>query len=437
MKYLFLIVLLTSFFIINCVSIPKQYQVISPGVWRATLILKDTRQVFVTRSINKVVTRDVNPESTQTIIPFNFEVIYNTDSTFFIEVINGSERIKFDSILMGHDYRNGNDTMVIFLIPYAAQIKCIFENTKLAGEFIVNDKINYSIPFRAEYGKSYRFNKLPSQNNIDITGKWKTIFGKDSSDKFEAIGEFTQNDNIVTGTFRTETGDFRFLQGDIDNNIIKLSCFDGAHAFLFEGEVLENEIHGQFYSGKHYQRSWDSYRDNAAQLISADSLTKIIKNIPLQFQLPNSENNLISLDDEQYKGKPKVIQITGSWCPNCRDESEFILKYLKENPSTKTKFIAISFERKIDNDQGTDRIKDYKNSLKIPYEILLGGKANKDSASILFPQLDGIKAFPTLLFVDKNNKIIKTHTGFDGPATSQYSEFIEEFKETISKLESE
>ena len=107
--YLLLIYILFT----SCLSVPKQYNILAPGVWRATLILNENRQVFVTRNIDKVVTRDTRPESTQTLIPFNFNVIYKTDSSFYIELINGKEKIKMDSIKFGRNIKTGNDTMVI------------------------------------------------------------------------------------------------------------------------------------------------------------------------------------------------------------------------------------------------------------------------------------------------------------------------------------
>lgn len=162
MKTLYLLLPLICL-IQSCIRMPQQYNIISPGIWRASLVLNDSREVIVTRSIDKVVTRDANPESTKTLIPFNFEVIYRNDSSFYIEVINGPERIRFDSITYGRNIKTGNDTMVIYLRPYASVIRCIYENNKMAGEFIILDKVNYSIPFEASYGQAYRFLKIPEK----------------------------------------------------------------------------------------------------------------------------------------------------------------------------------------------------------------------------------------------------------------------------------
>ena len=114
----------------SCISIPKQYNVLSPGIWRGTFILDDRRQLIVTKGKDEEIVRDPNPESQKTVVPINFEVIYDSDKEFHIEFLNGKERIRFDSVEHGRDIRTGNDTFVIHLTPYDAIIKGIFEHNK-------------------------------------------------------------------------------------------------------------------------------------------------------------------------------------------------------------------------------------------------------------------------------------------------------------------
>jgi hypothetical protein len=42
-------------------------------------------------------------------------------------------------------------------------------------------------------------------------------------------------------------------------------------------------------------------------------------------------------------------------------------------------------------------------------------------------------AFPTLIILDKNDQVVNIHTGFDGPATSQYAAFKTQFTQSIKK----
>jgi thiol-disulfide isomerase/thioredoxin len=432
--HLAILAVLFLFVFKSCISIPKQYNVLSPGIWRGTFILDDRRQLIVTKGKDEEIVRDPNPESQKTVVPVNFEVIYDSDKEFHIEFLNGKERIRFDSVEHGRDIRTGNDTFVIHLTPYDAIIKGIFEHNKMAGDYIVLDKSNYSIPFHATYGQSHRFFRTSELSSTDVNGKWQTTFEKDSVDQYSGIGEFEQEENKIVGTFRTESGDYRFLAGEISGNRMCLSSFDGAHLFLFDAGIEKDKMFGTFYSGKHSKSSFEAIRNESFQLKKADSISKAIAKGPMIFKFENPDGNQVSNLDSEYENKVKIIQVMGSWCPNCRDESEFLKSYLKEHPNQEVKVIAIAFERNPDKEKALKRIRDYKSSLSLPYQVLYGGQANKDSASIALPQIDKIKSFPTMIFLDRANRIVKIHTGFDGPATSVYYMFKQDFESTISDL---
>jgi hypothetical protein len=39
-----------------------------------------------------------------------------------------------------------------------------------------------------------------------------------------------------------------------------------------------------------------------------------------------------------------------------------------------------------------------------------------------------------MIFIDKNDKVVKIHTGFNGPATSEYQAFVKEFMKIVKEL---
>jgi hypothetical protein len=50
--------------------------------------------------------------------------------------------------------------------------------------------------------------------------------------------------------------------------------------------------------------------------------------------------------------------------------------------------------------------------------------------------LSRVFAFPTTIFLNKDKKVIKIHTGFNGPATGvEYQKFVSWFDEMVEKLE--
>ena len=215
-----------------------------------------------------------------------------------------------------------------------------------------------------------------------------------------------------------------------------LSCFDGSHAFLFLADISEKEtMLGKFYSGTHYLTNWTASKDDNASLTDPYNLSQASeKGHPIKFELKSSTGELVSLDDDKYAGKPKLISLMGTWCPNCLDESKFLLEYMDNNREVDIPIIAIAFERYREEKRAIEGLARYKERLNLPYDILYGGYYDKKEATKNIRIIDEIKSYPTLLFVDSENIITKVHTGFAGPATSKYDEFVNDFDREIRLL---
>ena len=271
---------------------------------------------------------------------------------------------------------------------------------------------------------------------MDISGKWQVKFEVGTEDEYPAIGDFIQKGNDVTGTFMTETGDYRYLQGTIQEDRIYLSTFDAAHAFLFEAKIQEdNSLIGSFRSGKHYSSIWSATKTDTPDLGDAFELTTSqIGDETFEFTFEGLDGNDVSLSDEQFKDKIKLVKITGTWCPNCKDESLFLMDYLKNNPSEDIEVIEVGFEKYKDKEKSKEILKRYKEKMNLPFTVLYGGYANKTATSEKFPQISRVLSYPTLIFVDQQNKIRHIHTGFAGPATDEFPAFKSKFESIIKEL---
>jgi len=414
----------------SCIVIDNQYNVVPPGVWRATLDLEGQ----ITEVIDEP-TADVQfEEVSDGKLPFTFEVIYDDPNTIHIEIINGSERIRVDDVTYGHNRATGKDSIIINFPVFDSYIMAYYEEDVIEGKWYVNNRENYSIPFTAFHGENYRFTELKKEPIIDISGNWKAMFEVETEHPYPAIGEFKQEGNYLTGTFRTETGDYRFLEGTVQANKVYLSCFDGAHAFLFEAKILEDEsMIGSFRSGKHYQTLWEAEKDENFELTDADSLNFLKEGYDtFGFSFENADGKTISL--ENYEGKVKLVQIFGTWCPNCRDETQYLVDYLAKNPNENLAVIGLAFERHKGQEKARAALNLYKEQLNIPYELLLAGYSDKSEASENLPMLNKVISYPTLIFIDRNNQVRRMHTGFAGPATSKYEEFVADFETYVQEL---
>ena len=416
----------------GCVEADHEFSKLAPGIWRATLTLED--KVIISAGDDNMPILQDNIE-----LPFTFEVKYATRDSFYIELINGEERIIVDDIFYGRDMAVAKDTLLIKFPVFDTYIKAIYVENVLQGEWVVNYREKYRIPFVAYHGQAHRFQTDGIPADQDISGRWHTVFDRDTEDEYPAIGVFKQDGNHLSGTFLTETGDYRYLDGMVRANKFFLSCFDGSHAFLFQGKVMDDgKLLGTFFSGNHYKGLFESERNEDYELSSPFDMTLPVNNQePLAFSFPNSDGDMVSLADPQYDGKVKIVKIMGTWCPNCKDQTDYLINYLKEEDPENVEVIALSFERYRNDSKGMEAIKTFKSRFEVPYPVLYGGYYDKAEASQKIPQISQILSYPTLLFVDKNNLIRHIHTGFAGPATDEYKIFNREFKKIINELSAE
>ncbi|MFN3940650.1 MAG: TlpA family protein disulfide reductase, partial [Chitinophagales bacterium] len=209
------------YFILTLLHTPLVIAQIQTGFWRGTL------------------------ETPGGPLPFNF-TFTEKDSQYLFVLHNGDESLATDTVIVTGEYIH----IQLAVFHATLQAKILENGNQLSGEFQDYSRgDNYIIPFKATAGQSFRFFKTHANAVADISGKWATQFYSDTDSSF-AIGVFTQNGNALEGTFLTETGDYRFLEGDVTGNQFFLSAFDGSHAFLFTGEILNDSLlQGRFFSG--------------------------------------------------------------------------------------------------------------------------------------------------------------------------------------------
>jgi thiol-disulfide isomerase/thioredoxin len=421
----------------GCFTSEVQYSQLPPGIWRG--ILKLDPQAALTQRLpretgaGELIQFD---EITGGELPFNFEVVYTSPSTFVINIMNGDERIYLDEIIYKSDHATQKDTVIINFPVFDSHIEAIFEDNVLEGQWVVRNRKNYSIDFVAYHGQGHRFTTLKKTPLLDLSGTWEARFRIETDNPYNAIGEFEQDGNYIEGTFRTVTGDHRYLEGTVQANKLYLSTFDGAHAYLYEAVIRKDgSISGIYRSGTHFITSWEAIRNDDMYLPSPDTITHYTGSSGrLNFTFPNTDGRLVSLNDSKFHGKPKVVQLMGTWCPNCLDETRYILEYLAENKLTDAVFIALAFERHAEESGAMEAIRTFKNELGVPFDVLYAGSSNKSEASRALPMLNRVTAFPTLLFLNRQNELIRTHTGFNGPATSKYHEFDAFFRESMNAI---
>lgn len=364
-------------------------------------------------------------------LPFQIKV-EGSGRNYTVSVINGEEMITLEK------GKNINDS-IHFSFP-SFNSKLVVKNKgkkKLKGYWLnLNKGANYKIPFTAKYGYTTRFNvgKIP-QTFPYLDGKWETTFEPGTKNSYKGVGLFHQSENKVEGTFRTETGDFRFLEGNVTLDSLFLSCFDGSHAFLIKSRIVQDSMYGDFYSGTHWKGKWIAKCNEAFELGHPDSLTYLINEDPFSFSLKDLSGKDFTFPNDTYTNKVTIIQIMGTWCPNCMDETMYFKELYDQYNSQGLEIIAVGYEVGNSFEEHVEKINRLRNKYKLPFQFLVGGAANKGLASEHFKMLNKIISFPTAIFIGKDGTVRKVHTGFNGPGTGEYyTEYVKETEAFIQSL---
>ena len=154
-----------------------------------------------------------------------------------------------------------------------------------------------------------------------------------------------------------------------------------------------------------------------------------------EFEFPDLEGNLVSLDDERFSGKVVIVTIAGTWCPNCNDEARFMAPFHKQYRDRGLEVVALMFEHFEDPQIATQQIRNFRRKFDIEYETLLAGISDKAVAAEALPSLSAMLAWPTSIFIDRNGKVRSIHTGFSGPGTGEhYVKLQEQITALVTEL---
>ncbi|MFY7787047.1 MAG: TlpA family protein disulfide reductase [Thermoflexibacteraceae bacterium] len=369
----------------------------------------------------------------KTTLPFLLD-LQKENNQYIGYFVNGEERLKTDLI-----QQQGDSLKIPFQL-----FDCELIVAQKTGQgFWVRYGLGtpYQLPLQIRKlptATAYRFAEKPNPK-ADFSGKWEVDFldanGKSNE---KAVGIFQQDaTGKATGTFLTTTGDYRFLAGEVLDNQLLLSCFDGSHAWVFKAtQQADGGIKGEFFAGKTGYQQWQAQRNATFELPSAESLTFLKEGYDkLSFQFVNTKGEKVSLDDARYKNKVVVVQLLGSLCPNSMYQKPFHSPIYDKYRQKVLEVIVLAYERSPIFEEAKVRVEKMIQRFGIQYEVLVAGTNDKAKAAATLPALNKVLAFPTTIFIDKKGKVRKIHTGFSGAGTGKYyTEFVENFEVFIDKL---
>ncbi|WP_436517252.1 peroxiredoxin family protein [Ekhidna sp. To15] len=379
-------------------------QIIKPGQWRG-VVKYDSRE-----------------------IPFTFEIGYPNGEVPEVTIINGQDRRVVSNTKVE------GDSIIIPMDPFDVDIRARFTAMSMSGNYNKYYR-DLSLPFIAEYGKS-RMKKNSIRLSAPIQKRWAITFSPHTPGMSAGVGLFSQRGNIVSGTIMTQVSDYRFFEGIVDGDSIKMSCFDGAHAFAFLGKRSGDGWSGDMVYDNGYSEPWNAVYDATAELKNPFEMVEIEPGTHKPYyDLLGAGEGKDAIDPSRYEGKVLIIQLFGTWCPNSHDQTKYLVDWYKKNSNKEIAILASSFEANYSKEYGLKRLEDYREMNEIPYDLVLGGRLSKTGAAMPFPFMQRIEAFPSLVIIDKQGYVRHVHSYFNGPATGEYyRSFDRRFNEIIDAL---
>lgn len=357
---------------------------------------------------------------------WNLELnIQNNKIPFYLEFKDRKVILQNNSELIELEYSIDKEKILIPILNYDAALELQQLDNTLRGKWI---KYNRTPEYKlAVFGMKTTRDQLPETK--------KSYFNKSINMKLSFDGKpkgiLTHSKGNTHSSIATETGDYRYLTSEKIKDEVVFYGFDGFFAFYLKGKMQDGAYSGKFFAGPSYSKNFEGVIDDEFKLRDPNKITTYNGTL--------NEITLPGLDGKDYDlkatSKLTVIQIFGSWCPNCIDETKFILDWRKKNPNKAVDFKIVSFERSPNKKHALKMLKKTKKLHGIDYPILIGGYTKDDKVSKIFPGIKDFISFPTTIYVDSKNKVRKIHAGFNGPATGEFFEsFTKEFDEFINKV---
>jgi thiol-disulfide isomerase/thioredoxin len=359
------------------------------------------------------------------------QVIKEKTGTFFY-IINADEKIKVGPVSITND--SVNFDMPVFESSFRTKrnadgsLQGIW-NKGTTGEF-------QNWPFIAYPNQIYRFVKNQGSAVYNISGKWDVTITRANGTPRKAVAEFEQTGDKLTGSFITPTGDYRFLEGIVTGDSLKLSTFDGSHAYTFYAKInsAEKISGGVYLAGYAGRETWSAKKDNDVKEPQQEQPTKLKPGeSKLNFTFNDLEGKPVSINDERFRNKVVIVQLMGSWCPNCMDETKFLSDFYNRYRSKGVEIISLAYEYSTDIERSRKSLGKFQKLFNVQYPMLITGVTSIDEQKTekTLPQLTPIRSFPTSIFLDRKGNVREVHSVFYGPGTKQY---FEEYKKIFTSI---
>jgi thiol-disulfide isomerase/thioredoxin len=341
-------------------------------------------------------------------IPFLFEIETRNgrpSASFF----NGERRIRSTS---SQAKENG---LVFSFAQYAATLDLSIDANQLAGEYRRGTRTVY--PFMA--GRAAAAAKSAAAGP-SIEGTWIV---QAKSSKGETAWRFIarQDGNHVSASILRVDGDTGTLTGAYRDGRYVLSHFSGARPLLLE---VFPRPDGSITLRQNAKTELKAIRESDARASEIGAPTDPSRHTtvsnpsePFRFAFPDLNGRIVSNTDPRFAGKVVLVNISGSWCPNCHDEAPFLAALYEKYRGRGLEIVTLSFEE-VEQLSNPTRLRAFIDTYGLKYTVLLAGETDQLNEKV--PQAVNLNAFPTTFFLGRDGRVRSVHAGFPSPGSGEF-----------------
>lgn len=269
-----------------------------------------------------------------------------------------------------------------------------------------------------------------------LAGRWRAHFTDRDG---PAVGILrAAADGTLEGTFLTSDGDLGRMVGSFEAGRLRLARFDGARPLLLTARLSDDgALEGDFWLVSHHS-TWFAQRDPEAAIRDPYEQVDWSPETPLDLDervFHDLAGERRSISDVVRPGAPLVIEVLGTWCPTCHEASRHLAELQRRYGARGVGFVGLAFEFAGDLDSALRGVRDYAERNGLAYPVLLATPDGSRFPSEVLDGVDGIFAFPTLLFVRGDGRPVAVYSGYSGRATGEdHDRLRREFEALIERL---
>jgi thiol-disulfide isomerase/thioredoxin len=343
-------------------------------------------------------------------------------------LFNGEDKV----VASGASFQNGS--LVLNFDSYAAKLEAKLQDGELVGQYGPMLKKTYPVTAQRHKAEPSSSASAPS-----INGLWEVAVKSSKGEQaWRLIVQQKSASNVSAAILRVD-GDTGALTGGYKDGKFVLSHFSGGRPALMvltpgaDGTLAIDmtDLHGT--SQLSATRPDVARAKGLAPPTDPDHHTTVKDaSQPFQFSAPDLNGKIVSNTDARFQGKVVLVNITGSWCPNCHDEAPFLAELYRKYHSQGLEVVALSFEEE-DQLKNPARLRAFMKEYGIDYTVLLGGTPDERDAKLTQPV--NLNSWPTTFFLGRDGRVRFVHAGFPGPASGElYRQAAHEFYSQVESL---